>query len=52
MTTYSGKFYLFGLLCVSCVNIYQFVCVRFVGGMWDLIIDFPFCYTSVSPLSG
>ena len=27
MTTYLGKSCLFGLLCVSFVNVYQFVCV-------------------------
>ena len=40
--TYLGKSHLFGLLCVSFVNVYQFVCVLFSpfgfeDGMWDLI---------------
>ena len=41
MTTSLGKSYSFGLLCVSFVNVYQFVGVSFPfgfeGGTWDLI---------------
>ena len=46
MTTCLGKRCLFGLLCVSFVNAYQFVCVSFFlfvfeGGVWDLIVLIP-----------
>ena len=31
-----------GLLCVSFVNVYQFLCVNFLrGGMWDVIVLIP-----------
>ena len=43
MTICLGKSCPFGLLCVSFVNVYQFLCVSFFsfgfeGGMWDLIV--------------
>ena len=43
MATCLGKSCLFGLLCVSFVNVYPSVCVflslfGFEGGMWDLIV--------------
>ena len=46
MTTSLKKSCLIGLLCVSFVNVYQFVCVRFPffgfeGGMWDFIVLVP-----------
>ena len=45
MTTCLEKSCLFGLHCVSFVNIYQFVCAIFPfgfgGGMWDLIVSIP-----------
>ena len=47
MTTCFGKSCLFGLLCVSFVNVYQFmgVCTSFPLGfesrMWDLIVLVP-----------
>ena len=46
MTIYLGKSCSFGLLCVSSVDVYQFVCVLlsifdFEGGMWDLIVKVP-----------
>ena len=44
MTTGLGKSYSFGLLCVSFVNVYQFVCFftfGFEDEMWDLIVFVP-----------
>ena len=46
MSSCFGKSCLFVLLCVSFVNVYQFVCLLFFtygfeGGMWDLIIFIP-----------
>ena len=46
MTTCLGKSCSFGLLYVSILNVYQFVCVSpfpfgFKGGMWDLIVSIP-----------
>ena len=38
MTTCLGKSSSFGLLCVSCVGVCQFVGVDFEGGMSDLIV--------------
>ena len=43
MTICLGKNRLFGLLCVSFVNLYQFcVCASFLfgfaGGMWDSVV--------------
>ena len=44
MTTCVGKTFSFGLLCVSFVNVYQFLCVSyfsrfgFEGEMWDMIV--------------
>ena len=42
-----GKSCSFNVLCVSYVNVYQFLCVcpfpfGFEGGLWDLIIAFLF----------
>ena len=47
MATCLGKSCLFGLLCVSFVNVYQLLCVcpsfpfGIEGGMWDLIVLIP-----------
>ena len=47
MTTCLGKSCTFGTLCLSFVNVYQFVCeylsfpFGFEGGMWDLIVLIP-----------
>ena len=45
MTTYLGKGYSFGLMCVSFVNVYQSLCFSFpLGfecGMWDLAVWIP-----------
>ena len=47
MITCLGKSCSFGLLCVSFVNVYQFLCVclsfpfGFEGGVWDLIVLIP-----------
>ena len=46
MTTCLRKSCSFGLLCVSFVNVYQFLCVSsfpfgFEGGMWDVIVLIP-----------
>ena len=49
MTTCLGKSCLFGLLCMSFVNVYQIVCVcvcpsfRFgiESGMWDVVVLIP-----------
>ena len=42
MITCLGKSCLFGLLCVSFVNVYQIFCPSFPfgieGGMWDVIV--------------
>ena len=47
MTTCLGKSCSFGVLCVSFVNVYQFLCVSFFpfgfeGGMWDVIVVIAF----------
>ena len=41
MTTYLGKSYSFGLLCMSLMNVYQFVCVVFTFWFsgWDVRFD-------------
>ena len=57
MTTYFGKICSFGLLCMSLVKGYEFVCVllapfSFESGIWDLILLFPdpcILIISVSP---
>ena len=45
MTTCLGKSCSFSLLCVSFVNVYQFVCASFPFGieygMWDLTVLIP-----------
>ena len=47
MTTYLEKSFLFSLLCVSFVNVYQNLCVchsflfGIEGGMWDVIALIP-----------
>ena len=46
MTTYLGKSCSFGLMCVSFMNVYQFVCVLLSllveGGMWFLTVLIPY----------
>ena len=52
MTTSLRKSCSFGLLCLSFMNVYQFLCASFPfgfkGGMWDLIVLVPDHYLSLS----
>ena len=52
MTTCLGKSCLVGLLCLSVVNVYQFLCVTFFPfwlevGMWDVIELIPDHFLSI-----
>ena len=51
MTTYLGKSYSFGLLCLFFVNVYQFLCFPSFPcdfeGIWDLIVSIPDDKTSI-----
>ena len=55
MTTCLGKSCSFGLLCVSCVNVYQCLYVSFFpfwfeGGVWVLTVLIPSLFT-LDPLT-